>query len=291
MVRFGSFEFDPVSGRLRRTDGAGRPVDVRLEPQPAKALAQLLAAPGAVVSREQLKAALWGDDTHVDFDRGLAYAINQVRSALGDTAENPRFIETLPRRGYRFIAPVHAAPEGAVSAPVEPAATALPSRRWVFILALCVAIGTGVVGWWWVTPGRPVLAIAVFDNETGRTELDRFTAGLSDAVIAQLGRLDTARIGLIGNARQLRMPRSYRDLGEIQDATGATFILLAQLQNTDTGLRLIAHLIRLSDGRHVWVRRINWPASIESLSDLEQQLLTDVEHGVREHLLGERPSS
>src|SRR3954451_13825316 len=98
--RFGIFAFDDRAAVLTRSD---RPVP--LEPQPARALALLLSRAGAVVTREELRVHLWGQDTHVDFDRGLAYCIGQLRTALGDSADKPRFVQTLPRRGFTFIAP------------------------------------------------------------------------------------------------------------------------------------------------------------------------------------------
>ena len=101
IYRFGVFEFESDSGELRRN---GR--SVALEPQPAKALALLLARAGDTVSREELRDAVWGADTHVDFDRGLAYCVSQVRTALGDSGENPRFVQTIPKRGFKFIAPL-----------------------------------------------------------------------------------------------------------------------------------------------------------------------------------------
>ncbi len=104
VFRFGIFEFDDQSGELRRNGRA-----VALEPQPARALACLLSRPGDLVTREELRDAVWGADTHVDFDRGLAYCLSQIRAALGDSAENPRFVQTLPearlqvsRAGRRF---------------------------------------------------------------------------------------------------------------------------------------------------------------------------------------------
>ena len=103
IYRFGLFEFDAAAGELRKH---GRLV--RIEPQPARALALLVSHPGEVISRERLRSQVWDGGTHVDFDRGLAYCLGQVRTALGDSADNPRFVETLPRRGYRFIAPVQA---------------------------------------------------------------------------------------------------------------------------------------------------------------------------------------
>ena len=100
-IRFGLFELDPATGDLRRE---GRPV--RLQPQPARVLALLTSRPGEVVTREELRQEIWNDGTFVDFERGLNFCISQIRTALNDSADSPRFIETLPRRGYRFIAPV-----------------------------------------------------------------------------------------------------------------------------------------------------------------------------------------
>src|SRR6187397_2071844 len=100
--RFGDFEFDPASGELHK-DGQ----KVRLQEQPFQILTLLLTRPGEVVTRDEVRRVLWPDDTFVDFDVGLNSAVKRLRDALGDSAENPRFVETLPRRGYRFIAPVH----------------------------------------------------------------------------------------------------------------------------------------------------------------------------------------
>src|ERR1043165_6857787 len=103
--RFGEFEFDPASGELHK-DGA----KVRLQEQPFQILTLLLKRPGEVVTREEVRQALWPGDTFVDFDVGLNSAIKRLRDVLGDSAEKPRFVETLPRRGYRFIAPMETPP-------------------------------------------------------------------------------------------------------------------------------------------------------------------------------------
>jgi DNA-binding winged helix-turn-helix (wHTH) protein len=99
--KFAAFELDARAGELRK-DG----VVIKLQPQPFKVLALLVEHAGELVSREELKKALWGEETYVDFERGLNFCINQARAALGDAAESPQFIQTIPRRGYRFIAPV-----------------------------------------------------------------------------------------------------------------------------------------------------------------------------------------
>jgi len=103
VIRFGVFELDPHSGDLRK-DGNTRP---RLQGQPLGILLQLLETPGEIVTREELRVRLWPADTFVDFDHSLNAAVNKLREALEDSANNPRFIQTLPRRGYRFIAPVN----------------------------------------------------------------------------------------------------------------------------------------------------------------------------------------
>lgn len=278
LVRFATFEFDPDSGELTRQ---GRRVP--LEGQPARALALLLTHAGAIVSRDDLKQALWNGDVHVDFDRGLAYCISQVRTALGDTADNPRFVETLPKRGFRFIAPVVASQ--ASEAPALPTKDpglrkGAPALLTLVLIAAVIAIVT-----FSLAGQRPMLAVAIFDNETGQPAHDGFVAGLSDALVVHLGTLDTTRIGVIGNARTLRMPRSARDLADITAETGASYILLGQLQNHEGGLRIFAHLIRLEDGTHVWVKRIDRPDGV--LTGVEQDVLREVEAGVRKHVMGE----
>src|SRR5262245_32578460 len=100
--RFGTFEVDLASASLRREG-----LEVRLRGRPFDILLLLLETPGEVVTREQLKQHLWAQDTFVDFDHGLNAAMNRLRVALGDSADSPRYIQTLPRRGYRFLAPVH----------------------------------------------------------------------------------------------------------------------------------------------------------------------------------------
>src|SRR5882672_10859668 len=132
---FDHFEFDPVAGELRRGGET-----TRLEPQPARVLAVLVERAGEVVSREELQQRVWSGDTFVDFERGLNYCIGQIRAALGDSASDPRFVETLPRRGYRFIA--------AIQGPA-PATVARP-RPWMAIAATAATLLAVTVFAWWL---------------------------------------------------------------------------------------------------------------------------------------------
>lgn len=151
IVRFGLFEANLQSGELRRHGQK-----VRLQEQPFQVLALLLEKPGEVVTREELRARLWLADTFVDFDHGLNAAIKRLRDALGDSAENPRFIETLARRGYRFIAPVEASRK-------EPAQPPSPRRHWLILTAAASVLVTGAIAGWVV--GRKSIAAV---NPEGR---------------------------------------------------------------------------------------------------------------------------
>ena len=278
--RFGTFEFDTETGELRRNGRA-----IALEPQPAKALTLLLSRPDEVVTREDLKAAVWGSETHVDFDRGIAYCISQVRTALSDTAENPRFIQTIPRVGFKFIAPV------ATAASAAGAASAKTFNRWVtvpLILALA-AVAVGLVVETFLTPPqqeRVVIAVSVFDNETGNSEFDRTVAGLSDLVVERLTKLDPDRIAVIGNAAILRQPRNIRNLRAVALNIRADYVLLGQLQRGEDGLRFITHFIRLRDEAHLKANRLT--VADEKLTGLEAAVVEEFERAVREHV-GPRP--
>ncbi len=119
LIRFGDFEVDPRAGELRKH---GRPIN--LQEQPIQLLLLLLEHPGEVVTREEARKSLWKDDTFVDYDHGLGAALNRLRAALGDSASTPRYIETLPRRGFRFIATVTARSPNES----EPGAAVLPTK-------------------------------------------------------------------------------------------------------------------------------------------------------------------
>jgi DNA-binding winged helix-turn-helix (wHTH) protein/TolB-like protein len=286
---FGIFEFDAETPALRRS---GRPVP--LEPQPARALGLLLSRAGDIVLREQLAAHVWGSGTHVDFNRGLAYCVAEIRGALGDSADNPRFIQTLPKRGFRFIAPVQAAggpaaPTGAPGfTPPLPPVNDPSARRWrrvagVAAVSLLITIGVLALRGRNET-SRPVIAVSVFDNETGDSRYDLRVRALSDTVVDRLTKLGPQRIGVVGNVAVLRMPRSERDLKKIAGETSAQFVVLAQLQGEGPDVSLLMHLIRLDDGTHLWTHRIARPSE-DMLAGLDDEAARMVETAARRFVL------
>lgn len=283
--RFGVFEFDGDSGQLRKN---GR--DVALEPQPAKALARLLAQAGETVPREELRDAVWGPDTHVDFDRGLAYCLSQIRAALGDSGDNARFVQTLPKKGYKFIAPVTPISDGPATPPLPPAvarrSVAGEFRRWQ---ALGYAVvGVALVIGWLASRGAPepkksVIAVSIFDNETGDAQYDRLVTGLSDLVVARLTEVAPAQLDVIGNAAVLRQPRNIRNLKAVAAAVPADYVLLGQLQRGENGLRFITHFIRLADEAHLRANRLQMPEG--GVTGMEAAVTAEFERAVREHVL------
>ncbi|HEY3245597.1 MAG TPA: winged helix-turn-helix domain-containing protein [Phycisphaerae bacterium] len=278
IYRFGAFEFDDRASILKRRNRL-----VAIEPQPARALALLLSRAGEVVTREELRAHLWGDDTHVDFDRGLAYCIGQLRASLWDPAETPRFVQTLPRRGFRFIAPVEK-----IDTDTPPA----PARRFrkgnALAAALAVAVVLGGIGAWLMTrrpaASRSIVAVAVFENLTGVATLDRTVNRLSDVIVERLTALGPERLGVNGNAGILRRPRDARDGKAVATETGASFLVSGQLEMTDGQVSLLMQLIRLDDGTHVWVQRIARPAG-DPLDTIDKDVALEVESAVRRLVL------
>lgn len=293
---FGRFEFDPAAGILLREG-----VPVRLQPQPARVLAQLVARSGEVVTRDELRQAVWADGTFVDFERGLNFCIAQIRLALGDSADAPRYIETLPRRGYRLIAPVRAidAATGAEPAtqPVHlssaeaaagQAAAPPAARRWRWGIALAVVVAAaGVAGWVagpWQAAAPVRIAVVPFDNETGQTEYDVIARGIADATVARLATEERlGEVSVIGNAAALTPPRRFRDVKAIGEAVDARYVVVAQVKRDESRVRLIAHLIRVGDEAHVWANTYDRSAfTLEAQAEIAEAIAAAVTGRLRD---------
>src|SRR5262245_20927093 len=242
VIRFDIFELELKSGELRR-DGAL----VKLQPQPFRALAFLANRAGQVVTREEIQREIWGDEIFVDYEQGVNFCIKQIRAALGDDAQAPRFIETLARRGYRFIAPVErseenssrdnglaVAPPGAVISPpgtvpdpsANSAAVSAPRLRTgaFLIAAIIVAViltPAGYVIWQGrekkaIQPaGKIILAVLPFENLSGDPEQDYFSDGLTEEMITRLGRLQPQRLGVIARTSAMTFKKNHKDIARI----------------------------------------------------------------------------
>ena len=260
--RFGLFEFDAAKLELRR-EGAL----VRLQTQPAQALACLVARVGEVVSREELQRAIWGGETYVDFEGGLNFCISQLRNVLQDNSAQPVFIRTVPKSGYQFIAPIAQVPESAhTPLPREREQFSARTAVWAVVAAallVSTVSGVSLLMYFYLLPGSaksvPILAVARFDNETGDPQVAKFSDELTDNVVVQLTAQSRGTYRVIGNAQLLRLPREQRDLRAIAASLNAGYVVLGQVQTNGSGVRVLAHLIRMPDQTHIWVVRIDRP--------------------------------
>jgi TolB-like protein/DNA-binding winged helix-turn-helix (wHTH) protein len=250
-IRFGECLFDPATGELWRHDRR-----VALQRQPSRLLELLLSRPGGLVTRDEIRAALWGDDTHVDFERSLNFCVARLRSALRDDAADPRFVETIPTRGYRFIAALEAdVPEPAPASDSAPPPPPPPRASRVLFVTICLTaaavaavIGIRIAG----DAGMflPKVVVVPFRNETGAPELDRLAKGVSDATVARLAGYD--RLKVIGNASNLTFSFRPPDMKAMGRSLDAQYLVLGQMKKDDRRMRIVAHLIRVSDQTHVW---------------------------------------
>jgi len=242
VLRFGPFELDRTAGELRR---AGR--RLRIQPQPLRLLAHLAENPGRAVGRDELRRVLWDDGTHVDFDRGLNFCVRRVRAALGDDAETPRYVQTVPRRGYRFVAPV----EGG-SSPAPPRRS-FPRLRVAALLAVAALASWTAVSSGNRDPERVILAVLPFESGP---EAESLAEGLGEELNTALGRLAPGRLGVIARTSVRRYP-SPRDLADVRRELGVELAVEGSVRREGSRTRVDARLVRTSDGSQLWSERVD----------------------------------
>jgi TolB-like protein/DNA-binding winged helix-turn-helix (wHTH) protein len=267
-IRFGAFELDSAAGELRKHG-----VKIRLQEQPLQILQQLLEHPGEVVTREDLQKRIWPADTFVDFDHGLYSAVQRLRDALGDNAETPRYVETLPRRGYRFIVAVNhgngveaKAETASVEAPVS-VAVERPAPPRSLRLPLLVAAGVAVVVLLFALEfmggslrerllGKPTvpairsLAVLPLQNLSNDPNQEYFADGMTDALITDLAQI--ASLKVISRTSTMRYKKSDKTLPEIAQELNVDGIIEGTVQRSGDRVRITAQLIYGPSDKHLW---------------------------------------
>ncbi len=275
-VRFGTYEADLHAGELRKNGHK-----IRLDGQPFRILALLLARPGQLVTREELKQSLWPADTFVDFEVSINAAVKRLRHALADSADTPRFIETLPRRGYRFIYPV-------TPALAQPAIAPVASRKQRFArLSVSVLLLAGILAAAWVgisklrpgpQPDAPIRSIAVLPlaNLTGDPQQEYLADGVHDELIAQLAQGGSLKV--ISRTSVLTYKQQKATIPEIAHRLGVDGIVEGTVRRAGDRLHITVQLISARDDRHLWAQ------SYDGELGNTPALVAEVVRGVTYHL-------
>jgi len=307
LIRFGVFELDLRSGELQRQ---GR--KIRLEGQPVQVLICLLENPGELVTREELHRKLWPADTFVNFEHGLNAAVKRLRQALNDSADNPRFVETLPRRGYRFIAPMKAvAPPGDESAvrvaaevaeapptadlpetadrdraPLSETTVPVPRQRWPrawkwsgFALLAMLAIVTG-----WIlrrnshpAPAIRSLAVLPLENLSGDASQDYFSDGMTDELITELGQIGELRV--ISRTSIMTYKGAHKSLPQIARDLNVDAVVEGAVLRSGNRVRITAQLIQAATDKHLWAR--SYDGEVGDTLALQKQVARSIAAEIR----------
>ena len=267
---FGVFTAEVTAGELRKHG-----VRLKVQERPFQLLVCLLERPGEIVSRDELRQRLWPDGTFVDFDHNISSAINKLRTVLNDSASNPRFIETVGSRGYRFLADVKRIPSDPATAsqptnqqPAEVpivAATIVskPKSRWKLAAGIALLMSVVVAGYFqWVHKtskssapvARVMVAVLPFQNLTGDPAQDYFSDGLTEEMIAELTRLNQDHLGVIARTSVMLYKQSPKPLDQIGRELGVQYVMEGSVRRDSSRVRITAELIQVKDQTHLWAR-------------------------------------
>jgi TolB-like protein/DNA-binding winged helix-turn-helix (wHTH) protein/Tfp pilus assembly protein PilF len=280
LLRFGAFELDLQNNELRRSG-----VLLKLSPQQFQVLRLLAEGAGHLQSREDIQREVWGTDTFVDFDRNLNVCVAQVRATLNDDSDAPRFIQTVPKRGYKFIAPVERIASGEAPARADLSA-ARPYLLWfAAALAACGVIAT-LYAMLHRPPGpaRTMIAALPFENLTGDPKEELFTDGLTEELISQLGILNPDRLGVIGRTSVMRYKSGARAIDQVGRDLHVDYILEGTVRRSDGRIRISARLIKVGDQAQVWTNTSERDQA--ELFRIEEESAAQIATAVSAKLLG-----
>ena len=307
-VRFGVFEVDLRGGELRKYG-----LRIKLQEQPFQVLVMLLEHAGEVVSREELQNKLWPADTFVDFDHGLNKAINKIREALGDSAGSPRFVETVARRGYRFLAEVKVADAivahdaGSLSQSL-PMATVpslpdlavkratpnhyLPSLGMKISILVAVALMAVPAAWMLRFRNRPSpairsLAVLPLDSLSSDASQDYFADGMTDELITDLGQISALRV--ISRTSVMKYKRVHEPLPQIARELGVDAIVEGTVLRSDNRVRITAQLIEAPADKHLWAQ--SYEGDVRDTLALQNKVARAIADQVRINLTPREQSS
>jgi TolB-like protein/DNA-binding winged helix-turn-helix (wHTH) protein/Tfp pilus assembly protein PilF len=289
VVRFGVFEIDPQAGELRKSG-----VKLKLQEQPFRVLITLLDKPGMIVTRGELRKKLWDTDTFVDFEHSLGTAINKIREALGDSADNPRFIETLPRRGYRFLGTVEAVERPDAVSPIAPP----PARMripWALTSGLVLALIAAPL--LWLNAGKlrtrifakarslEIRSIAVLplENLSKDPGQDYFSDGITDALTTELAQIGSLRV--ISRTSAMHFKGTRETLPEIGRELNVDAVVEGSITRSEGRVRITAQLIDAPSDRHLWAK--SYERDLKDILTMQDEVARDITEEIRVKLTPE----
>jgi len=312
ILRFGVFEVDLRACELRKNG-----LRLKLSEQPFQVLVLLLEKPGEIVTREELRARLWQGDTFVDFDHGLNNGVMRLREVLGDSSENPRFVETVPRRGYRFIAPVEEAFPTSQSSVVESAASPhveLPvpeivpsasressglhlqpqkSAKRFLLLALALLLSVfAIVAWIQfrhpagtisAAPRNKSLIVLPLENLSGDKDQDYFADGMTDDLIANLAKIRSLRV--ISRSTAMAYKGTRKPLSEIAKELNVDAVVEGTVLRVGNRIRITAELVQVSTDQHLWAD--TYESQMEDVLALQNRVSSAIVNEIRINLTPE----
>jgi TolB-like protein/DNA-binding winged helix-turn-helix (wHTH) protein/Tfp pilus assembly protein PilF len=297
----GNYRFGPYELRIRTRELFKHGTKLKLRSQPFQVLQALAERAGDVVTREELRELLWPKETFVDFEHGLNTSMSELRAVLSDTANHSRYIETLPKLGYRIIIPVNgvargllqqrAAVQSHVGSQEEPPATRIiaeedPSPHllwWGLALVTPLILVAAVFGYLHWSRSRPrpplatvriMLAVLPFENLTGDAAQEYFSDGLTEEMIGQLGALDPAHLGLIARTSVMHYQHSEQQLERIGRELGVQYVLEGSVRRDASKVRVSAQLIKVQDQTQVWARQ--YDRDLSSLLILQGEIAGEI---------------
>ena len=289
-VQFGVFELDLQNAELRKSG-----VKVKLQEQPLKILQALLENPGQIVTREELRSRMWPAKTFVEFDQGLYNAMARLRETLGDSSENPRFVQTVARRGYRFIAPV-TVPKERTSSETTPGIAGsgwFSVHRWISsvvagllggALLLVIVLGFDVAGArdWLRSRTTPIRSVAVLplQNLSNDPQQEYFADGMTDELITELAQAGNLRV--ISRTSAMSYKNTKKTLPRIAHELNVDAILQGSVVRAGDRVRITAQLIQAEGDRHLWAR--SYERDLRNVLALQDEIARDIVREVRANL-------
>ena len=290
-VRFGVFEADLSAGELRKQG-----IKIKLHDQPFTVLTVLLERPGELITREEICQRLWPADTFVDSEVGLNSAVMKLRDALGDSAESPRFVETFPRRGYRFIAsveridglPVHA--ERSPNQRTRLGAVLQPGKLWialgvvVAVLALFLSLNIGGLRQRFLGTSAETkvqsIAVLPLENLSGDPAQEYFADGMTEALITDLGKIGELRV--ISRTSVMRYKSTRKPLREIASELQVDALVEGTVVRSGDRVRITANLVQASPEKHLWAD--SFERELRDVLALQDDVSRAIANGIRVRL-------